>query len=434
MLKCIKCDFLIEIEYSKTRILSSINTARCEYCLDRWTDEFIKKSFGSEFCVAYKAHQKKLSIERRKSKNATRILNKHSYDLLDDMKNQIGKIRAEMNTLHSIRSELSDRLLDLRDNKPCKILRDKFFGHCPASNCKGFVDETYCCGICGKKICKSCKESISEKQPEKQSDGHPNGQPDDSHECDPNTLETLKEMKQTTQNCPKCKVSIFKTEGCNQMFCVNCNISFCWRTGEIYTKNIHNPHYFEWINRSGNVAINTCNDEIPDSINGIKMYLDHNISTDIINIFRFVRHIKFVEIARYEKLIGIDNELEYRIDYITNVIDEDIFKRKLQICDKRKQKYRDMCQIFDTFVNISVGYIYQYLFIVNNELRYEQITKKNACEFIRLFNDLIEYINESMTHIKSKYKNECPFIHVQEIPFDGYVIKIYSLSNNNLTK
>jgi len=41
---------------------------------------------------------------------------------------------------------------------------------------------------------------------------------------------------------------------CSQMFCVSCHTAFDWRTGNIETGTIHNPHYFQYL-RENNLTI-----------------------------------------------------------------------------------------------------------------------------------------------------------------------------------
>lgn len=304
---------------------------------------------------------------------------------------EIEQCKLEISNLKNHKWNKTYQLSTFRTRKEPVANKERFFGHCPRNDCKGFINSSYECGICSQKVCKNCKEPETE-----------------SHECNPDTVATIQEMKKNNKNCPKCSVSIFKIEGCNQMFCVQCNISFCWRTGEIFTRNIHNPHYFEWINRTGGNAVQpVCNDDIPENISRIKTYITPESVTSIYTIIRFVRHIKFVEIVNYNRLLRKDNELEYRIEYMTNVIDEKSLKHKLQRCDKRNNKYRDICQIYDTFVSVISEYLFQYIFIIENGL-YKQITQENANKLISLYNDITKYTKESLAALSVKYKNIIP--------------------------
>lgn len=42
-------------------------------------------------------------------------------------------------------------------------------------------------------------------------------------------LLTLRHLAKTTKNCPRCRVSIEKSEGCSKVHCRNCDVYFCWR-------------------------------------------------------------------------------------------------------------------------------------------------------------------------------------------------------------
>jgi len=111
--------------------------------------------------------------------------------------------------------------------------RHVFIGACPEKDCKGYLDQSYVCGLCKKEACKSCRVSKHEGK------------------CDPNTVETVKMMDRETKRCPKCNVPIYKTEGCDQMWCPNCHTAFSWITGDIEVGRIHNPHYYQWMRAKG---------------------------------------------------------------------------------------------------------------------------------------------------------------------------------------
>ena len=103
---------------------------------------------------------------------------------------------------------------------------------CGDSNCRGYLSNQWKCGVCDKYTCKDCNV-IKESRD------------DINHVCKKEDVETMKLLAKDTKSCPKCKVPIFKIEGCDQMWCTECHTAFSWRTGNIETR-IHNPHYYEW--------------------------------------------------------------------------------------------------------------------------------------------------------------------------------------------
>ena len=66
-----------------------------------------------------------------------------------------------------------------------------------------------------------------------------------AHVCKQEDIETAQAILNETKPCPVCAARIFKTQGCDQMWCVQCHTAFSWRTGQIETGVIHNPHYYE---------------------------------------------------------------------------------------------------------------------------------------------------------------------------------------------
>ena len=104
---------------------------------------------------------------------------------------------------------------------------------CPVLDCSGLVKNGMC-GSCRKHVCASCREVRGE-----------------THECNKDTIETIKLLTKDTKPCPKCTTLIHKIDGCDQMFCVKCHTAFSWNSGKIATGVIHNPHYFAWLRNEG---------------------------------------------------------------------------------------------------------------------------------------------------------------------------------------
>lgn len=132
---------------------------------------------------------------------------------------------------------------------------------CPAEGCRGFLSVGGICGICDAKICLCCHEIVGKKgeaveqlgelefriTERNQGAGEPTTR---MHRCDPASVETAKLLQKETRPCPKCKALIFKTDGCDQMWCTQCQTPFSWRTGRVEEGRVHNPHYYEWLRRT----------------------------------------------------------------------------------------------------------------------------------------------------------------------------------------
>mgnify|MGYP001437199715 CR=1 FL=1 len=103
---------------------------------------------------------------------------------------------------------------------------------CSNGECKGFITKPiYECVLCQYKICSKC---LTEKT--------------DNHECTEENLKNADFILSTSKPCPTCATFIHKIEGCDQMWCTQCNTAFSWRTAEILNHStIHNPHYYEWM-------------------------------------------------------------------------------------------------------------------------------------------------------------------------------------------
>lgn len=116
----------------------------------------------------------------------------------------------------------------------------EFVMRCPDDGCRGFLSTAYKCGVCTKYTCTQCHVVLGESKP-------------DDHVCNKDDVESAKAIKAETRPCPKCGTRIFKIDGCDQMWCImdGCHTAFSWNTGHIVTGVVHNPHYYEWLRRTG---------------------------------------------------------------------------------------------------------------------------------------------------------------------------------------
>jgi hypothetical protein len=126
---------------------------------------------------------------------------------------------------------------------------------CPAEGCRGFLSTSFNCGVCDAKVCQHCHEIIGAKgdtltQIADTVEVHSSSGQVSTHRCNPDAVETAKMLAKETRPCPTCKTLISKIDGCDQMWCTQCQTPFSWRTGQKEEGRVHNPHYYEWLRRT----------------------------------------------------------------------------------------------------------------------------------------------------------------------------------------
>lgn len=262
---------------------------------------------------------------------------------------------------------------------------------CPAMGCRGFVDhETMQCGVCETYVCKECHEPLG------QSDGQGNSLGQDQghgHTCDPGTVETVKLLKKDTKNCPKCGVGIHKIEGCDQMYCTQCHTAFSWRTGEIVIGGrIHNPHYYEYMRRTGGGEAPREIGDIP--CGGIPNRWDLSqwiYDPRIGNFHRILGHIEDVEIPRYRPNEGVAGNRSLRVDYINGDITEAEFKARIQKRAKHNEKCREISNVLNTCV------------VAGSDILRTLIQDRDSKKAQTSIQGLEEFTNEAMKEISKLY-------------------------------
>jgi hypothetical protein len=93
-------------------------------------------------------------------------------------------------------------VLDFESRHPSDVSVDtverrKFIKHCPYPSCNGYLSTAWKCGLCEKYTCNLCHEPKL-----------------DGHVCNEDTVKSVALIKVDSKPCPKCGVSIHKTEGC----------------------------------------------------------------------------------------------------------------------------------------------------------------------------------------------------------------------------
>ena len=256
----------------------------------------------------------------------------------------------------------------------------QFVRACPFADCKGFLSTAWKCGLCTNWTCPECHEV---KGPEK----------DAPHVCDPNNVATAKLLARDSRHCPKCSASIFKIDGCDQMWCTQCHTAFSWRTGRIETHVIHNPHYYDFMRTHGGLARNP--GDIPcggfpqlyvvrSSIGSL--YPQHKY---IENAHRMYGHTEWI-LQRYI-VNGHEDNRDLRIKLMIGDIDEDVFKTKIQQREKARHRKTDIRQIIEMFRTVLVDLFQTF------------VNTKNVPELVNSLAALANHYNSTLDSVSKRY-------------------------------
>jgi ribosomal protein S27AE len=220
-------------------------------CEKEWTRKFISESFPATFINGpLKKHRENVLFDRERALLPATQPYAEALKQIKNNDNEIANIFKMINDLNRRRNDLAIRQRHLKENPlhavetgdenvtgdNDKQRRRQFIKACPLDECRGFLSSQWKCGLCETWTCPDCNIIIGKSK-------------DAPHTCDPDNIESAKMLKAETKPCPKCAASIFKIDGCDQMWCTQCHTAFSWNTGRIETK-IHNPHYYEWMRRT----------------------------------------------------------------------------------------------------------------------------------------------------------------------------------------
>ena len=256
-----------------------------------------------------------------------------------------GRLRLELDVLRA--SNYARRAHQLGQGEDGRDRR-QFVRACPMPECRGFLSSAWKCGTCETWACKDCGEPKL------------GGQHDPQHQCDDGVKASFALLQRDSRPCPQCASMIFKIDGCDQMFCTQCHVAFSWRTGAVVTNGvIHNPHYYAWLRTTRGEAPRNPGDVpcggIPDAYELERALRARPGTTEehraLRSIHRVLRHVQHVDLPRLraEARDGPDRNMDLRLQYLLNRVDQAAWRRKLQQREKRRERSFAVMQVYDMF-------------------------------------------------------------------------------------
>jgi hypothetical protein len=317
--------------------------------------------------------------ERRKINIEIKELEEHKKRLYDKIRTVNKQIRHKIRDSHN---------LLYKQDQPRKFIRK-----CPNGDCRGFLTTQWNCELCNSKICNKCNEVKNE-----------------IHICNEDSVKTMELLKTDTKPCPNCATMIYKIDGCDQMYCIDCNTAFSWITGRIEKGTIHNPHYYDFIRRTNGGVVprnphdNPCDNTLIDYYYFYSVIRKFNVVRTFIpfleRIHNTTQHIIQVVLRKYT--IPDNNNVSLRISYLLNEMNEETWKKKLQIFEKSREKNRDFHQLYTMFTQTSIDQ-FSKLHTLISSTQDKDLVFRETKETLYIFNELVTYLNEESSKIGKRY-------------------------------
>lgn len=396
-------------------ILSSVNKPSCVSCKKEFNDDFFHAKFSDSFIKKkYKNHRENVLFEYEESLLPETQVHVERIYKVEELKKDMLDIEIQISELRVKQAQIREKMWrvqhgngDVNNGDEKKEEKESFVGPCPVNECRGYLSTRYKCGICGVKACPECREVKN-----------------DEHKCDPNTVETVKELKKSCRQCPNCMTTIYRISGCDQMWCTKCKTAFNWVTGKIEKGMIHNPHFFQWMSENGGAVPRNPMDVQCGGIDLARLNMLRNFHYPIeepfdrwdvkwkhydqyiMEIYRELVHHRHVTLhALPTPLDNVTNQ-DLRIDFLMKKITKDEFKVKLQRREKDRNKKLEYRQIIEMYTAVLEENLIKLVRDIPATLKdsYSKMSEayKAFCEEEKRVR---EYANKSIEKLKKKYSS-----------------------------
>ena len=433
-IRCAYCPHTVCRQCASRFLLTTLNDPHCMGCKREWNREFIDTNLTQTFRKGpLKLQRRKVLIDREKGRlPAMQVFmeakvgmdqaNKRSQELWlrkRQLKKQKTKIHAEIlaggileadelnreieeklgpiNTeLAAIRIEMTQCTDEVRRlwrifHGTERVVRE-FIMKCPADECRGFLSSAWKCGTCQKNFCNDCHAEKS-------------GQKDDTHVCNEEAKSTAAMIQNETKPCPKCGIRISKIDGCDQMWCTECQTTFSWNTGQILLNTVtHNPHYYEYLRRVNNGQIPREAGDVPcgglpNAYLFIRFIMDQRnvvlaeeTKREIMVVHRCMSDIENYRMAQYPLRQPANVNRDLDILFLTNNIDEEKWGTSLERQETNFERRKEIGLIVQTLLHVGA----EKLSALYNSATNSKEKRRLFAEILPEMNKVREFTNKSL--------------------------------------
>lgn len=317
--------------------------------------------------------------------------------------------------LKEIKDEITEEEFNKHNNKKEKDIEDYRYikKTIKERNEENYITKYYkinylVCKLCNMKVCYDCNKEIIPYIELNNNDEEEDQNLIDlkNHKCNPDDLANISAIRLGAKSCPGCGIPIFKSDGCDHMFCISCHCMFNWSDLKI-TKTTTNPLYYEWLRNRGITPERSDRQEYEQRLG----YCDNNMynSTTLNQEIRKYNIIEyddryfnlgfiFEKIQNYPSRT-IDEYNKIRLKYLLNMLSEEEYKKIISKYDIEFNYINEFNDIYNTFrfnINDILHDLFNKLSNEINEKNKKNLIKENA----KFIDDFIKDFNKNMDNYK----------------------------------
>lgn len=327
----------------------------------------------------------------------------------DDLR---GQIREKRELIHTIRWPHRDARNEEHvpsEEEKKEDEKKRFVRRCTRDGCKGFLSTAWKCGMCEWYSCCKCFAVKGQTH-------------DVAHECKKEDVETADLIRKDCKPCPKCGEFIEKSSGCSQMYCISCQTPWDWITGKIVTSGpIHNPHYYEWLKRTGGAVPRNPNDVPCGGFPGAWELVRHprgmkrNVSNLFYEFHRICMELQDISTRTYRSHLDQDGTTRINIGFLLGDTDEKKWGRLLAMNEKKRKRDSEIQEVLGAFRMVAVELINRVQnYSEKGVLSFYHMHTLDAEKYIKELHveitALITMINDAMKNISASYSYSVPCI------------------------
>lgn len=195
--------------------------------------------------------------------------------------------------------------------------------------------------------------------------------------------------------------------------CTECHTPFSWKTGEIETGVIHNPHFYQFQRKAnggraprvrGDIRCGGLIDFYALNVKVRNLAIEQTVRDWVMNAHRLVGHVQQVVLPRYpNEQPGESNHQDIRVKFLLGDIDEKGWARELKKREKKREKNRAIYMVLrmmlDTLSDLLANLV--------------DSPDQDAELVLTQMSELRRYVSKNLKAIAKRFKNKVPELSKQ---------------------